>query len=124
MIRLGLMGLGGLALVIAGLGITPDLRGWSPSDPADPHAQIRSTPEGRRDFRPADCMPGSVDLHASPLGREAAGSATVSIMTCRSTSSAVVGMAVYAAALIAAVLIWRSMSGSPRRRNRLLETRE
>ncbi len=118
MIRFGLAALFGLALLLFGLTATPDLRGWMPADPMDRFAAIRSTPEGRRDFQLSHCMPGSIDRHASPRGREADGSATVSIMTCRSASSAITWVSLYGLlVLTAALLTWLA---SPRRRRRHL----
>lgn len=104
MIRWGFAGLIGLFLVLVGLGMTPDLRGWTPADPTDRNVVIRSTPEGRRDFTRADCLPGSIDLHAPPLGREGEGSATVSITTCRSSSSTSVWLLLSGVVILAATL--------------------
>ena len=116
MIRFGLAALVGLAFLLVGLAVTPDLRGWTPPNPADPFAVIRSTPEGRRDFQPSHCMPGSLDLYASPRGREAAGSATISIMTCRSRSSAIAWVSLYGLlVLTAAPLTWLASSRRRRR---------
>lgn len=116
MIRFGLAALFGLALVLVVLTVTPDLRGWTPADPTDPFGAIRSTPEGRRDFQPSHCMPGSIDRHASPQGREADGSATVSIMTCRSASSAITWVSLYGfLVLTAAPLTWLASSRRRRR---------
>lgn len=117
MIRFGLAALFGLSLVLVGLRMSPDLRGWMPADPADPFAAIRSTPEGRRDFQPSHCMPGSIDLHASPRGLEAAGSATVSIMTCRSASSAFAWVSLYGLlVLTSGPLAWLASTRKRRRR--------
>lgn len=76
-------------LVLAGLVfLVPDLRGWTPSDLTDPAASVAPTGRGGPAFSVNECLPGSVSPHELPDTEDGAGSATMTVITCRSKSSA------------------------------------
>lgn len=108
----------GFAAVLFGLLATTDLRGWPPSSAGPAGAMLKATPEGSGDFRMTDCLPGTVEPHAVPRGGEAAGSATLSVTACRSTSSVLIASVLYWAAAVGALSILRRPALTRLRRRR------
>lgn len=107
----------GFAAVMLGLLGTTDLRGWPPSTAGPAEAVLKATPEGSRDFQLSDCVPGTVDFHALPGGEEAVGTATLSVIVCRPTSSVLIASFLYWAVAVGALSILRRLAQSrPRRR--------
>jgi hypothetical protein len=98
----------GLVLVAAILFFRSDLRGWTPADPGDPAALVQPVDAAGAAFTIGDCVPGTVDPWGTPTSAEYSGSATVTVLTCRSRSSAlVIGLASIAAAFIALIILHR-----------------
>ena len=97
-----------LVLVLAYLWNVHDLRGWEGAYPEDP-ARIQATLPGKPDFTLADCVPGAIDEYGSPSAEEYSGSATVTVLTCRSRSSALTVLLIYLALAGAAVVALRLM---------------
>lgn len=77
-----------LALDAAALFVQHDLRGWTPDNPRDPAAIVAPTPAGGRAFAVRDCLPGSVRPWEPPTAEEYSGSATLTVLACRSRASA------------------------------------
>lgn len=86
-----------MALVVVVLGLVvarvqflnPDLRGWTPSDPHDPASVVEPTLLGGAAFTVGECLPGSVRPWDTPTAEEYSGTATLTVLTCRSQSSAI-----------------------------------
>ena len=97
----------GLLLIVAWLFVTRDLRGWDGADPNDPAAIVATLP-GKPNFTLEDCVPGTVYPHAGPTPEEYVGSATMTVLICRSRSSTLVTMLGYLAAVGALLLFLRS----------------
>lgn len=89
-----------LVLLAAFLFLHPDLRGWTP-DLTDPAASVVPTGRGGPAFSVNECLPGSVSPHELPDTEDRAGTATMTVITCRSKSSA-----------FAFGIIWLLLSGS------------
>ncbi len=100
----------GFAAVLFGLLATTDLRGWPPSSSGPAGAMLKATPEGSGDFRLTDCLPGTVEPHAVPRGEEAVGTATLSVIACRSTSSVLFASVLYWAVAVGALAILPSLA--------------
>ncbi|MBN8944865.1 MAG: hypothetical protein J0H01_35510 [Rhizobiales bacterium] len=77
-----------LALDAAALFVQYDLRGWTPDNPRDPAAIVQPTPAGGSAFAVRDCLPGSVRPWEPPTAEEYSGSATLTVLACRSRASA------------------------------------
>lgn len=90
-----------LLVLAAFLFLHPDLRGWTSSDLTDPAASIAPTGRGGPAFSMNECLPGSVSPHELPDTEDRAGTATMTVITCRSKSSA-----------FAFGMIWLLLSGS------------
>lgn len=110
----------GFTVVVFSLLATTDLRGWPPSTVGVAEPMLKATPEGSGDFRMTDCVPGTVDPHALPRGEEAAGTATLSVIACRSTSSVLVASFLYCTAAIGALSILPLLDPARLRRRRSL----
>lgn len=110
----------GFAAVLYGLLATTDLRGWPSSSAGPAEAVLKATPEGSGDFRLTDCAPGTVNFHALPRGEEAVGSATLSVIACRSTSSVLFASFLYWAVAVGALSILRRLAQARLRRRRHL----
>ncbi len=93
----GVLALIGFALVLSVLFIWRDLRGWEGMYPENP-TRIVATLPGRSDFTIADCVPGTVEPHDLPSAAEYSGSASVTVLSCRSRSSAIAIILGYIAA--------------------------
>lgn len=78
----------GLVLVAGFLRTRADLRGWTPADWSDPAAQVTPTHAAHAPFTVGDCLPGTIDAHAIATARDGAGTASMTVLTCRSRSSA------------------------------------
>lgn len=89
-----------LLVLAAFLFLHPDLRGWTP-DLTDPAASVAPTGRGGPAFSVNECLPGSVSPHELPDTEDRAGTATMTVITCRSKSSA-----------FAFGMIWLLLSGS------------
>jgi hypothetical protein len=77
----------GFLLIVAWLYAVHDLRGWDNADPNNP-ALIEATLPGRPNFTLEDCLPGAVQPYDQPTLEEYDGTASVTVLTCRSRSSA------------------------------------
>ena len=90
----------GLVLVAGFLWARPDLRGWTPTNWVDPATRVTSTRAGGAPFLVGDCLPGTIDPHDLPTIGDGAGAASMSILTCRSRSSAIRIMLIYLAVVL------------------------
>lgn len=84
-----LLALLALALDVAALFVQHDLRGWTPDNPRDPAAIVVPTPAGGSAFAVRDCLPGSIRPWEPPTREDYSGSATLTVLACRSRASAV-----------------------------------
>jgi hypothetical protein len=91
---LGFVALGAL------LFLRHDLRGWPPADRGNLQAVIKPTHPGAGTFTISDCVPGSVDPWDTPRSDEYSGTATVTVLSCRSRASAIQALLAYAAVAI------------------------
>jgi hypothetical protein len=82
-----------------------DLRGWPPADRGNPTTVVQATRPGGGTFTVSDCVPGTVHPWDSPLPDEYSGTATVTVLTCRSRSSAIRAMLIYGAVAIFALAL-------------------
>ena len=105
--------LGAIALVIlAGLAIyallrhTPDLRGWPSTDPLDERAVLTATTPQGQDFSRDACLSGSVDEFALPSLEEYSGTATLSVVACRSKSSTALWLGLYGLVSTVGLVAW------------------
>lgn len=106
----------GVVLLAGGLSATTDLRGWpSAADMSEPQRLI-STEPGAADFTISDCLPWTVDLYTLPRVGDELGSATGTIVSCRSRSSAVRWLSVYTLAITSVGLVWALAARTRRRR--------
>lgn len=78
-----------LALTLGFLFLKPDLRGWTPANPEDSRAIVAAIGGNSRSFAIAECLPGSVIRYGLPDGTDGAGTASLTIFSCRSKSSAI-----------------------------------
>mgnify|MGYP001610722585 CR=1 FL=1 len=99
----------GLVLVTATLFVRHDLRGWEVPYLDGPQ-RLEPTVAGKSEFSIADCVPGTIDRYASPTAEEYSGSATVTVLTCRSRSSAIVIVLTYLAFAACLLFLVRVMS--------------
>ena len=77
-------------VVAAVIYLKHDLRGWPPtSNRFAPTTVIEATLDGNRSFTFAECLPGSIDPYDFPTTEEYSGDATVTVLSCRSRSSAI-----------------------------------
>lgn len=97
------------ALMIAFLLVRHDLRGWTPADYSNPSTQVEATFAGANSFRIADCLPGTVDPYGDPTPEEYSGTATVTVLSCRSKLSAIAVVLGYVAVALAGLALWRAM---------------
>jgi hypothetical protein len=105
----------GLVLVAAILFFRSDLRGWTPADPGDPAALVQPVDAAGAAFTIGDCVPGTVDPWGTPTSAEYSGSATVTVLTCRSHSSALTIELTAIAVAAVALVILRRRKGRDRR---------
>lgn len=95
----------GFLVLIAFLFISHDLRGWTPNtyrDPErDPFALVEATLPGARSFSIADCLPGTISPYDGPSSEEYSGEESVTVLTCRSKSSATTFILAYIALTLA-----------------------
>ncbi len=73
-----------LALDAAALFVQHDRGGWTPDNPRDPAAVVQPTPAGGGAFAVRDCLPGSIRPWEPPTTEEYSGSATLTVLACRS----------------------------------------
>lgn len=97
----------GLLLIVGWLYLAGDLRGWEGIDPDNP-ALIGATLPGKPNFTLEDCLPGTVYPYDQPTLEEYDGTATVTVLVCRSRSSALAAILTYLALAGALTLILRS----------------
>jgi hypothetical protein len=102
-VGLAVVGLG--SAVAAFLFLKHDLRGWTPPDPGNPAAVVEPARPGDAAFTIGECLPGSVNPWNAPTAEEYSGSATVTVLTCRSRSSAIAIMLACGGAAIAVLVI-------------------
>jgi hypothetical protein len=79
----------GLMLLLGILFLHPDLRGWTPPKWSDPAITVEPVRVSDTPFSVGDCLPGTIDAHSLPSTQDYDGTATETIFTCRSQSSAV-----------------------------------
>lgn len=108
----------GFTVVVSGLLAATDLGGWPPSMAGVAEPTLNAAPEGSRDVRLTDCVRGTVDPYASPRGEEAAGTATLSVIACRSKSWVLVASVLYWAAAVGALSILLLRASARLRRHR------
>ncbi|MFA5120739.1 hypothetical protein [Zavarzinia sp.] len=108
------LALPGLLLLVAILFARPDLRGWTPADYGAPSARVEPMRPGDAAFAVRDCLPGSIEPYV-PAGPEEAGSASLTVLTCRSRTSAAALLAAYLAlaAVYPLVLLLRRRHSGP-----------
>ena len=94
----------GAVCLVAGLSISADLRGWPSGRTAAVSQVFTATSLGKADFKLSDCTPWTVDLYASLQSSEYAGTATETVVTCRSHSSLIGWFALYSS-LVALTLL-------------------
>ncbi len=97
----------GLLLTGGWLYMMPDLRGWDGADPDDPTAIVATLP-GNPNFTLEDCVPGTVYPYDQPTLEEYDGTATATVLVCRSRSSALVVILGYLDVVGAVLLFLRS----------------
>lgn len=99
------------ALFAVDLFLRHDLRGWTPEgDYNDPSTRVEAILPGARNFSIADCVPSTVEPFGGPTPEEYSGTATVTVLSCRSKSSAMtrsLSAAVFGA--IAVLLCWLAL---------------
>ncbi|MDR2858246.1 MAG: hypothetical protein LBV50_10430 [Novosphingobium sp.] len=105
----------GFVIIAAVLFLRHDLRGWTPDDLRDSASIVQPTLAGRPAFAIGACVPGTISPREAPSPEEYAGSATLTVLTCRSRSSAVMLLSGYVACAAAAGLF------AARRRRRGVE---
>ncbi len=114
-LRLTAVWLAGLALVLAVLLLRHDLRGTAPQEPLSAHTPIASTTAAGIGFSLADCLPGTVSLHDLPLPEEAPGSASMTVISCRSRSSMKEAIMLYLLGVLASGFALRRAAKPSRR---------
>ncbi|HYD87210.1 MAG TPA: hypothetical protein VEA80_07035 [Vitreimonas sp.] len=99
----------GFLLIAGWLYVKRDLRGWDGADPNDPTAIVATLP-GKPNFTLEDCVPGTVYPYDVPTVEEYAGTATATVLICRSRSSALAVIIGYLVLVGAVLLFFRSRS--------------
>lgn len=99
----------GSLLIVGWLYLMPDLRGWDGADENDPTVIVASLP-GKPNFTLEDCLPGTVYPYDQPTMEEYDGTATATVLVCRSRSSALAVILSYLALVSALILFLRSRS--------------
>ena len=84
-----LLSLAGLVPLLGILFLSSDLRGWTPSNWTDPASRVEPVHASDAPFTVGDCLPGTIDAYGLPNSQDYDGTATETIFTCRSQSSAV-----------------------------------
>ena len=108
----------GAVLVVEALSATSDLRGWpGGSSPSGSEVLTPARP-GDPPFTIADCAAWTVDLNALPRSSEYQGTGTETLVACRSTSSFVSWLSLYALVMTSAALGWVLTAARRRRRPR------
>ncbi|MEZ5960601.1 MAG: hypothetical protein R3C30_09280 [Hyphomonadaceae bacterium] len=97
----------GFLLIVGWLYAIHDLRGWDNADPNNP-ALIEATLPGRPNFTLEGCLPGAVQPYDQPTLEEYDGTATATVLTCRSRSSALAVILGYLALVGSLLLFLRS----------------
>src|SRR5262245_16227154 len=97
----------GLLLIVGWLCVARDLRGWEGADPSNP-TLIEATLPGKPNFTLEDCVPGTVSPYDEPTPEEYDGTASVTVLTCRSRSSALAIVLGYLALVCVVILFLRS----------------
>lgn len=98
-----------LTLLLLFIFFQHDLRGWTPADYRKPSSIVEPIRPDGRGFVVGDCLPGTIAPWTTPRFGEYSGSATVTVLTCRSRSSALKFLLAYLVVLtlIFAALRWR-----------------
>jgi hypothetical protein len=97
---LGVLALLGLVPLGVRLYLHHDLRGWPPADRGNPTAVVQPTRPEAGTFTIGDCVPGTVYPWDTPRPDEYSGTATVTVLSCRSRSSAIKAALAYAAVAV------------------------
>ena len=106
-------------LVVYGLLLqTADLRGWPSTDPLDDRAVLTATTPQGRDFSRQACASGSLDEFALPSLEEYGGTATRSVVACRSKSSLSLWLGLYGLASAIGALVWSAAGRAARSKRR------
>jgi hypothetical protein len=72
-----------------------DLRGWTPTDFPNSSSKIFPVNPDDGIFFLKDCLAGTVNPYETPQRHEYAGSATLSVVSCRSQASAIEMVGIY-----------------------------
>ena len=104
----------GLVLVLGILFMHPDLRGWTPPKWTDPAITVEPVRRNDAPFAVGDCLQGTIDAHSPPSTQEYDGTATETVFTCRSQSSAVKITLIYLF-LVLSYPAYRLLTGRRRR---------
>ena len=104
----------GAVLLAEGLSATSDLRGWPGGSRPSSSDVLTPARPGDPAFRLSDCAAWTVDLHALPRSSEYQGTATETLVACRSTSSFISWLSLYALVMTSAALGW-ALTASRRR---------
>jgi hypothetical protein len=105
--------------VVAVIYLQRDLRGWTPNDWRNPATLVEPTLPGKPAFAVGECLPESVSPYQGPSAEEYSGTATVSVLACRSRSSAQAIALAYIVLVTASLIIvlairrGRSRGGRP-----------
>jgi hypothetical protein len=102
----------GLMLVSAFLYLTPDLRGWTPTDFRDPATSVEPTKAGSTAFAIGDCFPGTIAPWNIPAAVDGQQFESQPVLTCRSRSSLLRTVGIYLLAATVLLLIYRRRSAS------------
>ena len=108
----------GALVVVGGLSSTTDLRGWPTASAASTAVILQPARPGDPAFTISDCLPWTVDLYASPRSSDYQGSATETLVACRSHSSFVRWLAVYGLLTASIGLVWKMTFRRKRRPTR------
>lgn len=98
-----------LVVIAAMLFLRHDLRGWTPNgDPHNPATVVEAARPGGAAFAIAECVPGTIDPYDTPTLDEYSGTATVTVLSCRSRSSAIAVILAYVIVAGIALVILRA----------------
>jgi hypothetical protein len=95
----------GFLLLACGLSLYPDRRGHTPSVWHDA-SWVKPLHPRDAPFTVGDCLLGSINRYAAPSDEDVVGSATLTVLTCRSRSSVLTATWLYLLA-VSAYPAWR-----------------
>jgi hypothetical protein len=82
-----------------------DLRGWTPENRSDPATIVQPSRPGGVAFTLGECLPGSIRPWEPPTQEEYSGTATLTVLACRSRASAMPFIAAYGAVVAVALVV-------------------